>query len=268
MRTVASFLLLLLPTLAWGQDGDWVGQRALRNTPDNIEIQDGDKTVGTLSGFHFMVQKADGEKIRIRDERGQEGWIAKSKAVTASKAAEYFGNRVQNEPNNAWAHYAMGMVFMLGGEIDSALKDIEVAIKLDPKLDAAWSCRGNIHYLRKNYAQATPNFRKAIELNPENDEAINSLAWMLATCPDSEHRNGKQAIALASKACELCKNRNENYVDTLAAAYAETGEFEKAIQWQTKAVDLASPQEKEEFRQRLELYKEKKPYREEPKGGN
>ena len=90
------------------------------------------------------------------------------------------------------------------------------------------------------------------------------LAWLRATCPDASYRDGKQAVTGATKACELSEWKNANAVDTLAAAYAETGQFDKAVEWQQKAIDLAPKEDtKEKGRRRLELYKAGKPYREE-----
>ena len=69
----------------------------------------------------------------------------------------------------------------------------------------------------------------------------------------------------ATKACELTDWKNEGWIDTLAAAYAESGDFTNAIKWQQKATELASAEEKADYHSRLALYKSGEPYREEPK---
>ena len=104
------------------------------------------------------------------------------------------------------------------------------------------------------------------EEHPGTAESMNSLAWFQATCPATKCRNGPKAIEHATKACELTNWQNANYVDTLAAAYAEAGDFNSAVKWQTKAIDLLKeqdePAQRVEFESRLQLYQSGEPYHE------
>ena len=90
------------------------------------------------------------------------------------------------------------------------------------------------------------------------------MAWLLSTAPDAKVRDGKRALEAAKKACELTEYKNGGYLDTLAAAYAEAGDFEKAVEWQDKALKAGDIPVKDldGARKRLELFKQKKPYRE------
>ena len=89
------------------------------------------------------------------------------------------------------------------------------------------------------------------------------IAWVRATSPDARYRNGAVAVEYATKACELSKWNHWGRIDTLAAAYAEQGNFEEAIRWQTKAIELAPTEpDKKEGRELLDLYKTGQPYRE------
>jgi hypothetical protein len=85
-----------------------------------------------------------------------------------------------------------------------------------------------------------------------------------AACPDAKLRNGNKALDAATRACEVTGWKVGIYLDTLAAAYAEAGNFDAAVKWQTKACELIAGQ-KAEFVARIELYEARQPYREEPK---
>ena len=82
--------------------------------------------------------------------------------------------------------------------------------------------------------------------------------------PDAKVRDGKRAVEAATKACELTNYKNGGYLDTLAAAYAEVGDFDKAVEWQEKALKAGDIPVKDldAARKRLELFKQKKAYRE------
>jgi eukaryotic-like serine/threonine-protein kinase len=117
-------------------------------------------------------------------------------------------------------------------------------------------------YLRRGRRQdALAQFRRVLELNPKAAESANEIAWGLASDPAPTQRDGKFAVELATKVCELTSWKNSIYLDTLAAAYAESGEFDAAVKWQTKAIELlSSATEKAEYGTRLKLYREKKPF--------
>jgi hypothetical protein len=106
--------------------------------------------------------------------------------------------------------------------------------------------------------------REAVISNPKDDGSYNLLAWISATCPDSSLRDGKEAVSAATKACELTEWKEFNWIDTLAAAYAESSDFERAIQFQEQALRTGhSPDsDQKEMRERLALYKHSQPYRE------
>ena len=96
----------------------------------------------------------------------------------------------------------------------------------------------------------------------------NSLARLLATCPQEGLRDGTEAVELAERACELTGQRVPEILDTLAAAYAETGQFDRAVETAERAVELALQRGNAEFadqvKHRLQLYRAQQPYRAPP----
>ena len=126
---------------------------------------------------------------------------------------------------------------------------------------------------QKRYDEVEPEFVKVLEfsrriLSEEHPLMLKKLAWFQATFPVAELRNGTNAIEYATKACELTDWKNANYLDTLAASYAEAGDFDSAVKWQKKAIDLltedTSAESRSNYESRLNLYQSGKPYRQSP----
>jgi hypothetical protein len=88
-----------------------------------------------------------------------------------------------------------------------------------------------------------------------------AIAWELATNRNPKLRDGTIAVLWAKRACELTEWRNPAYLDTLAAAHAESRDFEAAVKCQSKAIELRDDEkEKKDLRTRLKLYQAKRPY--------
>ena len=109
---------------------------------------------------------------------------------------------------------------------------------------------------------------KAIEITPDRPEPLNNLAWRLAATPHADLRNGPEAVRLAAHACELTGYTNALCLDTLAAAYAEAGRFDDAIQVLKRVIAQAgtaqNQQLMDELERKLKLYEAGRPYRDTP----
>jgi len=112
------------------------------------------------------------------------------------------------------------------------------------------------------HAEAIADYEKALAQQTDDSGILNNLAWVLATSPDDKIRDGKRAIKLATKACELTDYKLPHILSTLAAAYAETGDFQTARKWSQKAVDIGDKQHQDSLKKELESYKANKPWRE------
>jgi Flp pilus assembly protein TadD len=133
----------------------------------------------------------------------------------------------------------------------------------------AQECRAAEQLARQgNTAAAIESYRRALQLNPNLTQALNNLAWLLATTDDPRNRNGTEAVRLAERACELAGNRTPQFEGTLAAAYAEAGRFDDAITAAEKAIELANAQGNTAIatanRSFLELYRARQPVRQKP----
>jgi tetratricopeptide (TPR) repeat protein len=159
-----------------------------------------------------------------------------------------------------------GYAWWMKGDVDAAIADCTQAISLNPKDSSAYAYRGLYRSQGGEYAAAAEDFNEALRLNPSDSDCCNNFAWQLSTCPEGDHRDGKKAVELATTACEQTKYLTWYCVETLAAAYAELSDWENSIRCQQQAIDLvADENEKEAGQKRVELYKSKKPYREEPR---
>ena len=118
-------------------------------------------------------------------------------------------------------------------------------------------------------SKAVADYKEAIRLDPNYAAAYDALAWLRATDADPWHRDGKEAVANAKKACEVSGGENWHYLRTLAAAYAESGDFRSAVESETKAIekaahDAAASDDMKGLGPALELFKQGKPYHQTP----
>jgi Zn-dependent protease len=130
---------------------------------------------------------------------------------------------------------------------------------------AAYLCRAGALAALGEYAAAITDYDQALELQPAQHVVLNNLAWLCATCPDSAFRNGERAVQYATRACAATGWKKGCYLGTLAAAYAEMGDFAAAINWQRKAFTDPTYEQPygEKARERILLYEAGKPYRQE-----
>jgi len=145
-------------------------------------------------------------------------------------------------------------------EHEQAISDYTKAIEINPKSAFAYTDRGLAYKRKGEYDLAISDYTKAIEINSKDAVAHNRLSWLFATAMAPNFRNGKKAVELALKACELSDWKNPGYLDTLAAAYARVGDFGNAVKWQERALESPSLANNTEAQQRLNFYRERKPW--------
>jgi len=259
---------------------------ALCVTPNDLVARDG-RGIAYLerglfdsrSNFSETFDKAIADftkVIRIKPNDAE----AFSKRATAYEAKRDYENalRDRNEilrlnPNEATSYNGRGGVYLLKKNYDKAIEDFTQSLRLSANnpwtSTTAFVDRGSAYAAKRLYREAIADYGQALRLDPKFPTALDKFAWLLATCPQDEVRDGKRALELATKACEL-ESWKECDFQTLAAACAERGDFKQAVKWQQKALEPASgltgywapaASDKAESQKRLNLYQNGKPYR-------
>lgn len=175
---------------------------------------------------------------------------------------------IRLQPQLDLGYYNAGVIYNLQGRYKDAINMMTRAIQLQKDnrgLARRRSERGNAYFHLGDFKRAESDFVAAVRLDPHDPDVINNVAWFRATCPEARFRNGKEAVELATRACTLEKWKDADGIDTLAAAYAETGNFAEAEHYQEKAMALLSEGEalRPKFRARLEQYRARQPVRQE-----
>ena len=158
-----------------------------------------------------------------------------------------------------------GYAYLSLGEFVQGGRDLSEVIKRDPRDAFAYGHRAEAYGYLGYFSRAAADLTEQVKLLPNDPMSHNDLAWTLATCPDSSVRNGKLALAHAEKACQLTSFKNPIFIDTLAAACAETGDFARAVRLQTVAIELLAPSLKPQAEVQLKSYENRRPWREDPR---
>jgi tetratricopeptide (TPR) repeat protein len=192
--------------------------------------------------------------------------LAWAKKGDYDKAIADFGRSLAIDSKEAVAYYNRGEVWEDKGDYRKAIADYTQSLAINPKYAHACIDRGVAWAKMGEYAKAIADYNQALAIDPKDAKAYNNLAWLYATCPDKAYRDGKKAFDNASKAYLLDYAVHWYSFGTLAAAYAENGDFDAAKQWEGKAIELAPDAEsKQECRSHLALYNLGKPYHEDAK---
>lgn len=167
--------------------------------------------------------------------------LALIKAGQYAGAIEAFTEVIEMIPEDFEAYNYRGIARAYQKDYNGAIDDYTMALKIKPGFAEALNNRGFAQVKNGNLEKALDDFSRAIKLEPYFLDAYNSKAWILATAANPRYRNGKQAVELAKKAVAI--NATIDSLDTMSAAYAANGQFDKAIDNQKKVIELMIQQD-------------------------
>lgn len=171
---------------------------------------------------------------------------------------------IARSPRDPTFYVERAQVYEAEGQYETALADLDQAMTLRPDNAKYRYLRGIAYAYAGDDEAAKQDFARAEAMDPNSAESYNARAWLMATAPNPQMRDGKKAVESGTRACEMTDWKDPDMLGTLAAAYAEAGDFDNAIKWQQKAVDLTSPTllvTLNERQARLALYQSRRPWR-------
>lgn len=188
------------------------------------------------------------------------------------EAMRCYEETLRLKPNYVYAEHNAGLALAQKGELQEAARRFEQALRLKPSYAearhnyvAAHVNLGMLFAAQGKVEDAIARYDAALKVEPDFLPACNNLAWLLATHPSATIRNGARAVQLAENAARLAGPDDPKILDTLAAAYAEAGDYAKATATANRAAKLARSAADHELAARLEershLYRRQQPYR-------
>lgn len=179
-------------------------------------------------------------------------------------AIQYYPNWSTPYANRAWIYVGRGQWTLAEADATQALRYPSYYI---PRA-GDFVLRGEVRVHLGRYREAMADFDQALRRDRKSVSAYEDEAWLLATCPDPAIRNGAKAVQLAQAALKLADKASLH--DTLAAAYAEAGQFDEAVREQSRAIELAKTEAQDgaaaAWSARLDLYRAHMPFHEPPTG--
>lgn len=244
-------------------------QMAVRDNPDFAEPY---SNLGALYASRHQFEEAArqySEAVRIEPTNAVihlNAGIVLAKMGHAAEACSQFSEAVRLNPASGDASYELGHELLFTGQFQAARDELRRTARLKPDNATAHFYLGLASLESRDFAGALNAFADAERLRPDWAEPLNAHAWLLSTSPDDKLRDGTLAIRLATRAVELTSHKQPAILNTLAAAYAETGQFTEAVATANQAVQTAQQLGQTnlvtKIQQALDLYHAGRPFRE------
>ena len=222
-------------------------------------------------------------------------WMSTAKF---DKAIEDYTTALEQRPGDVRLLRGRAIAHKAAGQLDRAIADFDAILDLEPSNVAAIKGRGFVRFQKQDFAGAAADFSAALELEPNDPESLNNRgynrnqdgrpaealadydaairlapqyalahqnrAWLLATSADRTLRDPTAAVASAKRAAEINDFVDIGDLAALAAALAEAGQFEEAVGWQEKVVEIAGDRIKVFAQKNLDRYRRGRPFSNDP----
>ncbi len=272
---------------SWSPNGRWLVFASKANGPftqlwlTHIDAQGNDSPAVVLEHFTAADRAANiPEFVNLRPEQFQEIrqefadyytyyriGVGYEQRHEYTKAIEEFQRTLAEEPNHPESLYLLASCLARLDRPQEAMPYARKAAVLAPNSPAVHGLLGGLLSSIGRYGEALAHLEAAYRVNPGDVAIVNNLAWLLATSPEAAQRDGPRAVRLAEWACQRTSYKSPPLLDSLAAAYAQIGQFDQAIRTAEQAIEIVRRNPKastETLESRLKLYRAGLPYREPP----
>jgi tetratricopeptide (TPR) repeat protein len=174
-------------------------------------------------------------------------------------AIKSLASTLKLDPNYPDARKIMGSLLLAAGKLNEAIPYFNEALRTGANQVEIYRSLGLVYNRLGKYEQAIQSWTRATELEPDNAEVLNNIAWVLATTGDISVQNGVKAVEFAERACKLTGYKEPVLLGTLVVAYAAAGRLDDAVTTAQRAVEIAKARGQDklagEIQKRMELYR-------------
>ncbi len=282
LAAIAAILLLAPGWQSWKQTKYWKNSETLW-THTLAVTSDNDIAHNNLGQFLAERGRIDGAiaqyqaALRIRGD-AQEARYNLSNALVHNNLGNAFVEKerldeaiaqyekaIALRPDYADGHFNLGSVFLQQGRLDEAIAEWRKTLSIHPDDVEGHTMLGDALVRTHRIREGISHYEKVLQLDPRSILTLNKLAWISATSADASLRDGAKAIELARKANHYSDEKNPIVMRTLAAAYADAGRFDDAIEIAQRAAGLADALGQNslaiKLAQDVDLYRERFPLR-------
>jgi tetratricopeptide (TPR) repeat protein len=216
-------------------------------------------------GKHDEAKRDVEKAMRLRPDVPGVILMKSRLAAQAGRYGEAIGDvqlLLRSDPKNTEYRLQLALYLQADKRPRRAIEVLNTLIEDETKDADLYRTRGDVLLSVNKHSEAIKDYEAALKIDPDDTGVLNNLAWVLATSETESVRDADRSIKLGLKACELTKYEKPHILSTLASGYAEKGDWENAVKWSTKAVELGEGEMKENLQKELDSYKLKKPWRE------
>jgi protein O-mannosyl-transferase len=244
---LAAALVLVLAPLTWRQAATYADEQTLwrATLANNPQAWLAHGVLGDLATSHGNFPEAAAhyaEVLRLRPGDATAHFKlgnVLAQQLKLAEAIEHYGAALQSKHDFPEVHYRLGLALLQQGHPLDAQLPLTAAVRYQPANVEARAALAHALAHGGRITEAIEEYRETLRHAPDWPSVLNNLAWILSAHPDATVRNGPEAVRLATRACALTGQTNISALGTLAAAYAEAGQFTNALTAALKADQLA-----------------------------